>query len=64
MRIAEGQGSNNRILAAFQKYVQMLMSIRLEMSLFEETAQSNPTFEWSISMESCMSINRLMQIKC
>lgn len=52
MRIAEGQGSNNRILAAFQKYVQTLMSIRLEMSLFEEIAQSNQTFEWSISMES------------
>lgn len=49
IRIAEGQDSNNRILVAFQKYVQMQTSFELEMSLFEEIAQSTSTFICSLS---------------
>lgn len=50
IRIAEGQGSNNRILVAFQKYVQMLTFIEFEISLFEEIVQSTSKFVWSLSL--------------
>lgn len=49
IRLAKGQDSNNSTLVAFQKHVQMQMSFELEMSLFEEIAQSTSAFVCSPS---------------